>query len=81
MNGSRSLYANRVVRHEAFRFVKHLIIVAMVIATALEIHSLLQFRNLGILVVAVLIGVNSALDLRDRRRGLRGFLEQQGAHE
>lgn len=77
LNGPRRCYANRVVRHEAFRFAKHVIIVAMVVATIREIPWLLQWRNLGIAVVGGLIGVNSLLDLIDRRSGFRGYLRVQ----
>lgn len=74
LNGPRGRYANRMVRHEAFRLVKHTLVLGLIFIAAFDIPHLLQWRSAGISAIGFLIGTNSLLDLLDRRAGLRGYL-------
>lgn len=80
INGDMKAYTDQNVRHEWVRIVKHSLIVGTVAASIIlprewwDAHNEALIRNTIIAVIGSIIGINSLLDIRDRRNRWRSFL-------
>ena len=86
LNGNRKRYAVRVMRHEAFRVIGHILCIVGVWLSAHlvttgwyellseEAQDTLHYRDWLFLSISLKMTLNSILDLYDRRKGYRGFL-------
>src|SRR5689334_6932891 len=79
VNGDMSAYMRQCIRHEGIRVIKHSIIVVLVLMSVLapkewwDAHNSVFFRNIGIVIVGVLIGLNSVWDTHARKRRMEAF--------